>query len=82
MEDLLVSVDSVDKGKALSSEVQKLARKGNFNLTQCASNHSDVLKDLKPPEKDSRVLGLEWLLESDHLEICRGVSFDSQQQWT
>ena len=34
------------------------------------------------PEKNPTVLGLEWLLHSDVLKVCRGVSFDFLQQWT
>ena len=82
MDDLLVSVDSIEKAKALSSELQTLLTKGSFNLTKWASNESEVFEDRMTPEKNPTVLGLEWLLHSDELKVCRGVSFDVQQQWT
>ena len=34
MDELLVSVDSIEKAKALSSELQKLLTKGSLNLTK------------------------------------------------
>ena len=82
MNDLLVAVDSIEKAKALSSELQKLLTKGSFNLTNWASKESEVFEDQMMPEKNPTVLGLEWLLHSDELKVCRGVSFDVQQQWT
>ena len=82
MDDLLVAVDSIEKAKALSSELQKLLTKGSFNLSKWASNESEVFKDQMTPEKNPTRLGLEWLLHSDELKVCRGVSFDVQQQWT
>ena len=82
LDDLLVSVDSIEKAKALSSELPKLLTKGSFNLTIWASNESEVFEDQMTPEKNPTKLGLEWLLHSDQLKVCRGVSFDVQQQWT
>ena len=82
MEDLLASVDSVDKEKSLSIELNKLLMTGSFNLTKCASSEPDVSKNPKPPEKIPIVFGLEWLLEGDEMTVCQGVSFHIQQQWT
>ena len=82
MDDLLVSVDNIEKAKALSSESQKLLTKGSFYLTKRASNELEVFEDQMTPEKNPTVLGLEWLLHNDELKVCRGISFDVQQQWT
>ena len=81
-DDLLVSVESVKRAKVLSSELQTLLMKGSFNLTKWVLNDSDVFKDQKPYEMNPTVHGLEWLLGRDELKVCRGVSFESQQQRT
>ena len=59
MDDLLVAVYSIEKAKALSSELQKLPTKGSFNLTKWASNESGVFEDQMTPGKNPTVLGLE-----------------------
>ena len=56
--------------------------KENFQLTEWALNDSDGFKDQKPFEENPTVLGLEWLLEREEPKVLRGVSFESQQQWT
>ena len=71
MDDLLVSVEIVERNKALSSETQTLLMKGSFNLNKWASNDSNVIKGQKLAEKNPTVLGLEWVRKRDELKVER-----------
>ena len=81
MVELIVSVGSVERAKALSIELQTVLMKESFNLKKWASNNSDGFGHEKPAINNPAVLGLEWPPERDKLKFCHSVSFKNQQQW-
>ena len=76
MDDLFLSVDTIDEAKSVIKDLRSALRHGGFNLTKGFSTNTYVLNCLpsdglrEPPDKQishNRVLGVPWNLNEDTL---------------
>ena len=87
MDDFAKSVDTEEEAIELYNQLKTALIKGGFNLTKWITNNSIVMNSFKEGDRAesttkmfeaepaaSSLLGLQWNMEEDTLEVCRGVS--------
>ena len=87
MDDFAKSVDTEEEAIELYNQLKTVLIKGGFNLTKWITNNSIVMNSFKEGDRAesttktfeaepaaSSLLGLQWNMEEDTLEVCRGVS--------
>ena len=83
MDDLVKSVDTPQEAIECYQQLVETLKRSGFTLKKWASNCPDVL-EIIPSEDDlesneftlnaesSPILGLEWIIDADSLQVCRG----------
>ncbi|XP_075243928.1 uncharacterized protein LOC142338177 [Convolutriloba macropyga] len=89
MDDLIKLVETAEEGIEVSNQLQPLLSKHAFELKKWISNNNEVntvipegLKsisktkqvDVEPNAQGSSVLGLQWNVTDDSLQVCRGTN--------
>ena len=87
MDDFAKSVDTEEEAIELYNQLKTALIKGGFNLTKWITNNSIVMNSFKEGDRAesktktfeaepaaSSLLGLQWNMEEDTLEVCRAVS--------
>ena len=87
MDGFAKSVDTEEEALELYNQLKTALLKGGFNLTKWITNNSIVMNSFKEGDRAesttktvkaepaaSALLGLQWKMEEDTLEVCRGVS--------
>ncbi|XP_043263452.1 uncharacterized protein LOC122403788 [Colletes gigas] len=76
VDDLLTGCETVRETQALKKQLTQVLGQAGFQLRKWASNKPEILhdrssieKEIKPPEGDSKTLGLIWLSEPDELRF-------------
>ena len=89
MDDFIKSVETPEEANEVFSQLRHLLWQHGFQLTKWVSNSNEVWKaipvDLKsisntkqvevePNAEGSSVLGLQWTVTDDSLQVCRGTN--------
>ena len=95
MDDFIKSVQSAEEAIALQKEMVDCLQKGGFRLTKWICNNERVVEAIEEGSKSSAksksfdaepqtsaILGLQWNVESDTLEVCRGSDRDVRGEIT
>ena len=85
MDDLVKSVDSQQAAVTCYQELVETLKLSGFTLKKWASNCSEVLQRIPVEDRleaneftlnaeSSFILGLEWIIDKDCQQVCRGPS--------
>ena len=93
MDDLVKSVDSPQAAITCYRDLAETLRRNGFTLKKWASNCSEVLQTIPVEDRleanectlnaeASAILGLEWIIDEDCLQVCRGPNKECPQDIT
>ena len=97
MDDFMKSFQTVEEGKQIFRQLQPLLSKYGFELKKWISNEESINElipedlrsksavkkiEIDPTAEDPSVLGLQWSIEDDTLQVCRGTKKEVLQPIT
>ena len=97
MDDFIKSFQTVEEGKQIFHQLQPLLSKHGFELKKWISNEESINElipedlrsksavkkiEIDPTAEDPSVLGLQWSIEDDTLQVCRGTKKEVLQPIT
>ena len=93
MDDLFESVDTTQEDIECYQQLMETLKRSGFTSKKWASNCSEVLQRIPVEDRleaneftlnaeSSPILGLEWMIDKDCLQVCRGPSKESPQEIT
>ena len=84
MDDLLVSCKIEQELMGIKDGLSSVLQRGGFNLTKWVNNvrpQEEVAKEDTEP-RQVIVLGIQWNVEVDKLQLCRGLVQKRKDIWT
>ena len=96
-DDFIKSFQTVEEGKQIFRQLQPLLWKHGFELKKWISNEESINElipenlrsksavtkiEIDPTAEDPSVLGLQWSIEDDTLQVCRGTKKEVLQPIT
>ena len=83
---MLLSVADGEIAILMVPDTINLHQRGGFDQTKWFANDMNIFKNINvvaaDNRKNSKVLGLKWISDQDHLTIRRVLECDTKEKWT